>query len=57
MSKIEKVIKEIDNLRDFYFKTENLRSKIKKSASMKTQVANKTNSNFIVAENIDTFDK
>jgi len=57
MSKIEKVIKDIDNLRDFYLKTDNLRSKIKKSASRKTQVADKTNSSFIVAEDVDAFDK
>jgi hypothetical protein len=57
MSKIEKVIREIDNLRDFYSRTQKLRSKIKKSASMKTQVADKTNSSFIVAEDVDAFDK
>jgi len=35
MSKIEKVLKEIDNLRDFYTKTENLRNRVKKTARTK----------------------
>ncbi|MDA3799107.1 MAG: hypothetical protein PF692_08515 [Kiritimatiellae bacterium] len=57
MSKIEKIIREIDNLRDFYFKTANLRSKIKKSATTHKMEVPKTNSALIVAEDIEPFDK
>ena len=57
MSKIEKVIKEIDNLRDFYYKTAKLRSKIKKSdANHKTEEPI-TKPDFILAEDIEPFDK
>ncbi len=57
MSKIEKVIKEIDNLRDFYFRTAKLRNKIQNSARTKPYVVDKIDSNFIVAEDINTFEK
>jgi len=57
MSKIEKVIKEIDNLRDFYAKTEKLRNRVKKTAGINKVVVTKNISNFIVAEDIDAFDK